>query len=241
MNINWSEFGIYNLHVEYQRRGMTPIIGINAIQITGILKGDVVLVKGDNGCGKTSLIRALAGEVQVSGGNIMLDDFSLTPEEFLRKSSICCVPQNPISGAVDSMTVAENIMVRSVLHKGKRSTLNVLMAASGHEDSIQDFPGLDFLTETKLAGDMRALSGGQLQSVNLLSAMLAMPDFVLMDEPTSSIADSRISAFWSLFQKTRRQDLVAIITAHHDTEVEMYSSVVVEMKDNKVVEVIRKR
>lgn len=235
----WEEFTIHNLHVEYRRRGMPPRIGIKTIEIPSVNKGAIVLVKGDNGCGKTTLIRALAGEIQISSGALMLDDLPLTPEEFREKCCVSYVPQSPSNGAVDSMTVEENILVRFTLHNGKKTKLSTLLTQLKLDNNIQNLPCFEFLTKQKLSGDMRALSGGQLQAVNLLSSMLSCPDFLLMDEPTSSISNSRIEKFWELFLKIKSNNLVTFITSHQDPYIEQYANVVVNIKDGVVQDIKR--
>jgi len=229
----WNKFAIHNLHVEYRRRGLPPRIGINTVSINRIFRGNIVLIKGDNGCGKTTLIKALVGEVPVSGGGIMLDDLHLTPEEFRKKCKISYVPQNPSRGAVDSMTVEENLLVRAMLHNREKINLSTLLQNIG-VTKIQDLPLVDFLTQSKLAGDMRALSGGQLQVINLLSSLLSNPDFLFMDEPTSSMSCSRVANFWKLFNKLKNDDLVTFVTSHHDPYIEKYVNVRVSLKNGEV-------
>jgi len=141
--------------------------------------GEVTVVLGRNGVGKTTLLKSLMGVVPVKTGSIALDGTSITtdtPYERVRKG-VGYVPQGrEIFGR---LTVQENLAM-GLAYKSGRTPLP--------PELFELFPVLKQMINRR-GGD---LSGGQQQQLAIARALAAGPKLLILDEPTEGIQPSII-------------------------------------------------
>jgi urea transport system ATP-binding protein len=141
--------------------------------------GEVTVVLGRNGVGKTTLLKSLMGVVAVKTGSIMLDGADITrdpPYERVRKG-VGYVPQGrEIFGR---LTVQENLAMGLAYKKGGTPIPAEL---------FELFPVLKQMINRR-GGD---LSGGQQQQLAIARALAAGPKLLILDEPTEGIQPSII-------------------------------------------------
>lgn len=142
-----------------------------------VARGECAALLGANGAGKTTLLRAISGLVRVGSGRILLrgkriDGFS--PERVFRER-VSHVPEG--RGLFPNLTIQDNILLGGY-HRSQRS------ARARMQELASMFPQLAGRDE-QLAGQ---LSGGEQQMVTIMRALMAEPDFILLDEPTLGLA-----------------------------------------------------
>lgn len=159
--------------------------------------GEIVTIVGPNGSGKTTLLRALIGAVAPSRGRIV------------RAPGLVAgyVPQRLALESTLPLTVERFL---TIPRRRPRAALEAALALTGAE-------GLG-------GAQMARLSGGQFQRVLLARALLREPQLLLMDEPTQSLDQPGIAAFYALIEKVRRETGAAVVMVSHDLLVVMRSS-----------------
>jgi urea transport system ATP-binding protein len=174
-------------------------------------------VLGRNGVGKTSLLRALIGEHQVSAGRIVWeghDITSLRPYERARRG-IAYVPQG--RDIFPLLTVEENLETGyAPLRRDERSI---------PDDVFSLFPVLQNMLRRR-GGD---LSGGQQQQLAIGRALVMRPRLLLLDEPTEGIQPSIIKDIGRAITYLRGLGQMAIVL------VEQYLDFARELGDHFVV------
>lgn len=161
--------------------------------------GEVTVIMGTNGVGKTSFLKALAGTHPRSGGTVTLDGETLgtlKAHEMARRG-LAVVPQGRMIFPL--LTVRENL-----------ETGYALLPKSRHRipDTIYDlFPVLKEMTHRR-GGD---LSGGQQQQLAIARAMITQPKVLLLDEPTEGIQPSIIQQIGEVITLLRDQGGMAIV------------------------------
>ncbi|CAF3567650.1 unnamed protein product [Adineta steineri] len=155
--------------------------------------GDLICIIGSIGCGKSSLLQTLTGEITYFDGKVRL------------YGSFCYVPQE---SWIFSSTIKNNILFgKEYNHKLFQ---RVIYATALDTDFIQLSHGIN-----TLVGDQGVmLSGGQKARVNLARALYRNADIYLLDDPLSSV-DSQVSKH--LFEKTIKQylhDKICILVTH---------------------------
>jgi len=180
-------------------------------------KGRVSCVMGRNGVGKTSLMRAIAGQQAISGGTILWEekDISrLAPFE-RAKRGIAYVPQG--RDVFSQLTVLENL----------KTGFSVLPRAHRHipDEIFELFPVLKQMIKRR-GGD---LSGGQQQQLAIARALVTRPRLLILDEPTEGIQPSIIKDIQNVISLLRSRGGMAVLL------VEQYFEFARDLADDYLV------
>ena len=155
--------------------------------------GEFVTVIGSNGAGKSTLLNALAGEVLVDQGSIVIDDVDVTRLPTHRRAArVARVFQNPLAGTCERLTIEENLAL--AIRRGQTRGLGATVKARYMSRFKEVLAGLDLGLETRLKDRMGLLSGGQRQAVSLLMASMTPSSILLLDEHTAAL-DPKTAAF----------------------------------------------
>jgi len=178
--------------------------------------GQITVVLGRNGVGKTTLLKALMGLVPIRTGSIALDGKALektTPYERAR-AGLGYVPQGREIFA--RLTVEENLLM-GLAGKPAGTPLP--------QEIFEWFPVLHDMRKRR-GGD---LSGGQQQQLAIGRALAAGPKVLVLDEPTEGIQPSIIKDIGRVIRKLADQGAMAIVL------VEQYYDFARELADSYVV------
>ncbi len=178
--------------------------------------GEVTVVLGRNGVGKTTLLKSLMGVVPVKTGTVMLDGADIThatPYERVRRG-IGYVPQGREIFA--RLTVEENLRMGLASKPAG-------MALDG--ELFELFPVLRQMIRRR-GGD---LSGGQQQQLAIARALAAAPKLLLLDEPTEGIQPSIIKDIGRVIRTLAGRKTMAIVL------VEQYYDFAAELADQYLV------
>src|SRR6478672_4853021 len=191
-------------------------------------KGTIHAIVGENGAGKSTVMRIAYGFYNADSGEILVDGKSVdirTPHDAI-KLGIGMVHQHFM--LVDTMTVAENIILGA--ETGGVFDLD-LEKADKQIKSLSD--------ELKLNIDPKAtiedLSVGQQQRVELLKALYRNAQLLILDEPTAVLSPQEVEEFFAILRRMKSQGKTIIIITHKLDEVLAISDEVTVMRDGKVV------
>jgi len=173
--------------------------------------GDFVLLFGETGCGKTTLLRMLKRELSPAGeksGSILFNGTSIA--ELDPKISACdigFVMQNPETQSVTDKVWHE-------LAFGLESLGISQSAISRRISEMASYFGIGNWFNRNVS----ELSGGQKQLLNLASVMVTQPKLLLLDEPTSQLDPIAASEFISTLAKLNRELSLTVIISEHRLE-----------------------
>ncbi|WP_175538673.1 sugar ABC transporter ATP-binding protein [Arthrobacter sp. cf158] len=197
--------------------------------------GEVVALLGENGAGKSSLMKVLAGVYSPDTANVIVEGESvhLGSVSHARSHGIAMVHQE--LNLVDNLSVAENIALGREPGTGPG-----LAAVVNRKASVKQ--AKDALEQVGSRVDPRTLVGrlslAQQQQVEIAKA-LAQDEVrvLLMDEPTSSLPEEQAQDLMSLIHRLRDAGLAVVITTHRIPEAFAVADRIVVMRDgNKVAE-----
>lgn len=193
-----------------------------------IEKGEIHAIVGENGAGKSTIMKIAYGFYNADSGEILFDGREVsirTPQDAIALG-IGMVHQHFM--LVEAMTVAENIILGA--ETGSAVNLDLDKAESEIRKLSEDL---------KLGVDPRAivedLSVGQQQRVELLKALYRHADLLILDEPTAVLSPQEIEDFFAILRRMREQGKTIIIITHKLDEVLAISDEVTVMRDGKVV------
>lgn len=189
-----------------------------------IESGEFVSVLGNSGCGKTTLIKSIAGLVDVSSGSISIDEkdiSSLSPEK--RKTVIVFQDLR----LFPHMNVEQNIAFSMKLQKKDKKYI---------EERVKIL-----LEQVRLSGfekrKISQLSGGQMQRIALARALGADPELLLLDEPFSGLDESLRKNMGNLVKRLHKENKITTIMITHDKEEAMkFSDKIALMKEGHILQ-----
>ena len=206
--------------------GDATVLAVDAVDIR-IEESELVMIMGDSGCGKTTLISLLGciltpddGELRINGEPIdsVSEDLSV-----IRREKIGFVFQ--LFHLLPYLTALENVMV--AMDIAKTNTYEAEIRAT------------ELLTQVGLVDRLHhrpaQLSGGEKQRVSFARALANRPKIIFADEPTANLDSRQSDNLMDLIQELRReyQTTIAIVT-HHEGLRESADRVI-QMKDGRIV------
>ncbi|OEY67338.1 ABC transporter ATP-binding protein [Marinobacter sp. X15-166B] len=177
-------------------------------------QGEFVTVIGSNGAGKSTFLNALAGEVMVDSGKIIVDDQDMTRlPTYKRAHRVARVFQDPLAGTCEGLSIEENLAL--AIKRGQRRGLSSAVKARHMDQFRASLATLELGLEDRLTDKMGLLSGGQRQAVSLLMASLTPSSILLLDEHTAAL-DPKTAAFvLELTEKiVSEQKLTTLMVTH---------------------------
>jgi urea ABC transporter ATP-binding protein UrtE len=169
--------------------------------------GEVLGVLGHNGMGKTTLMRAIVGEIAVSAGELRWQGESIArlPTHRRVARGIGYVPQG--RRIFPLLSVRENLLFAASVHGG-RQAMQVM------DEVLADFPALPRLLDRP--GGL--LSGGEQQILALARCLCTRPKLVLLDEPTEGIQPSIIEDMVLLLRSLRQRHRLSIVLVEQNLD-----------------------
>lgn len=199
----------------------------NDVSIT-VHKGTIHAIVGENGAGKSTIMRIAYGFYKADSGEILVDGnvVSIKSPHDAIALGIGMVHQHFM--LVDTMTAAENIVLGA--ETGTATNLDL-------DKANRDILALS--NELRLGVDPKAyiedLSVGQQQRVELLKALYRNAEILILDEPTAVLSPQEVEEFFGILRRMKEQGKTVIIITHKLDEVLAISDEVTVMRDGKSV------
>jgi fructose transport system ATP-binding protein len=178
--------------------------------------GEILAVIGDNGAGKSSLIKALSGATIPDEGEIFLDGTKIHFKSPIdaRRAGIETVYQD--LAVAPAMTIAENLFLgREIRRPGVLgSVLQMIDKKKMLEESIARMNDLKVGIRS-MTQAVETLSGGQRQCVAVARAAAFAQHVVIMDEPTAALGVKEGNMVLELIRRVRDKGLPVILISHN--------------------------
>jgi fructose transport system ATP-binding protein len=178
--------------------------------------GEILAVIGDNGAGKSSLIKCLSGATIPDEGEILLDGKPVhfrNPMDARREGIECCYQDLAVAAA---MTIAENLFLgRELRREGfLGSALRMLDKKKMLAESIARMNDLKVGIRS-MTQAVETLSGGQRQCVAVARAAAFARHVVILDEPTAALGVKEGNMVLELIRRVRDKGLPVILISHN--------------------------
>jgi ribose transport system ATP-binding protein len=176
--------------------------------------GEVHALVGENGAGKSTLIKILGGTVKADSGTVRIagEDVTVSGPAAARRLGVGTVFQELT--LFPWMTVAENLFVGRE-PRGPTRLIQRRRLARDAEDVLARF-GVQGIDPRALAG---SLALAQRQIVEITAAFMREPRILLLDEPTSALAENEVEWLFGLVRRLRDDGACILFTSHRWGEV----------------------
>ena len=180
--------------------------------------GEIVALIGDNGAGKSSLVRILSGTDRPNGGEIRVNGgvVRFNGPQDARAAGIETVYQD-LALAPDLDTGANVFLGRELLRRGILGRLGVLNTALMAERSRDAMARLGVTIRPN--AEVIALSGGQRQSVAVARAAMWARNVIFMDEPTAALGVIQTQGVVDLIRRVRDAGIAVVLISHNMPQV----------------------
>lgn len=212
--------------IEKQFNGVYALRGVN-LQLK---KGEVHALLGENGAGKSTLIKVLGGIYKADAGHIFVDgkEAKLHSVKEAQSLGINIVHQEIV--LVPHISVAENIFLgREPLTRSGLKDKRKMIEESG---KLVKQLGLD-IDVTK---DVYYLTIAQQQLVEIVKAVSFHSKIIVMDEPTSSLAEREVDYLFQVIKRLKAQGVSIIYISHKLNELFTITDRITVMRDGEYVD-----
>lgn len=203
-------------------------MGDNIIKATDdvsfkVEKGEMCVILGASGAGKTTILNILGGMDTCDSGSVIVDGLDITKlnEKGLtkyRRSDVGFVFQ--FYNLMPNLTALENIDIASEICKNPMDSKEALDAVQLSE-RMNNFPS--------------QLSGGEQQRVSIARAIAKNPKILLCDEPTGALDYNTGKMILKLLDDTKKLHNKTVIIITHNQAIAQMASHVIELKSGKIV------
>jgi len=183
---------IKNISVFYGRHRAVEDVSIK------VSKGEIVVILGANGAGKSTFLRAVAGLTPyMEGGSISIEGRDIThlPPHEIVEAGIALVPEN--RGIFADLTVQENLSLGAHPQRARQ------LKADNLERVLNLFPKL----AERQRQIVRTMSGGEQQMVAVARAMMSSPAILMLDEPSLSLSPLLCKELFQSLKRVREAGL----------------------------------
>jgi fructose transport system ATP-binding protein len=192
------------------------VVGLSGVNLT-LHTGEVLAVIGDNGAGKSTMIKCLSGAMVPDQGSIFVDgvETHFRGPQDARDAGIETVYQTlAVSPALD---IASNLfLAREIRRKGiLGSVLRILDTGEMRRQATDHIKRLGITTLQDINQTVETLSGGQRQAVAVARAAAFGGKVVILDEPTAALGVRETNQVLQLVRDLRDQQLAVILISHN--------------------------
>ena len=210
-----------NVHKRYQM-GEVIINAVDGISFC-VEEGELAVVVGASGAGKTTVLNILGGMDSATEGEILVrgNDISRYTDRQLieyRRFEIGFVFQ--FYNLVHNLTARENVELATQICKDPMDSDKALESV-GLLDRRDNFPA--------------QLSGGEQQRVSIARALAKRPALLLCDEPTGALDYNTGRQILALLQDTCRKEKMTVVLITHNSAITPMADHIIEMKSGKIV------
>ncbi len=206
--------------------GDATVVAVDAVDIR-IEESELVMLMGDSGCGKTTLISLLGCILTPDTGELQIDGEPINPEvqdlSVIRREKIGFVFQ--LFHLLPYLTALENVMV--------------VMDLAGTKTAEAESRATELLRQVGLSERLHhrpaQLSGGEKQRVSFARALANRPKIIFADEPTANLDSRQSDNLMNLIQELRQEHQTTIAIVTHHEGLKENADRIIQMKDGRIL------
>ena len=216
-----------------EMRNVNKVYGSKEVEVKAlnnasftIEKGELVVILGPSGAGKTTCLNILGGMDRATDGEVLIDGTDITK---LKNKEIISYRRHDIGfvfqfyNLIQNLTALENVELAVQLCKDHLDPIEILNRV-GLSSRIHNFPS--------------QLSGGEQQRVAIARALAKNPKLLLCDEPTGALDYKTGKQILKLLEETSKNENMTVVIITHNSALEKKKKKVIKFKNGSVEDII---
>jgi signal transduction histidine kinase/ABC-type multidrug transport system ATPase subunit len=223
--------------------GAAPLLTVSGLSLSygwlralddislSVRSGELVALAGENGAGKTSLVRCIAGDVVPATGEIFLGGKRVTPDPAVAARLGVAVVWQDLA-LCDNLDIAANILLG-------REPPRLLFSDTRFHGAAKSLLAELRIPLRDTTRSVRSLSGGQRQLVAVARAMGSKPRLLALDEPTASLGVRESAQVEELIMTLREQGTTILLACHDIDQMFRLADRIVVLRQGRIVADLR--
>ena len=165
-------------------------------------QGELVVLLGANGAGKSSIFLTISGIHRAAGGSIRYGDKNLVgmkPSQIVANGVVQCPEGRKL---FPGMSVLKNLMLGAYVHRGD---------SAGNRQRLDEVLALFPILDQKKDDPAGSLSGGQQQMVAIGRALMGRPKVLLLDEPSMGLSPIMVDKIFEVVRDVSQQGVTIVL------------------------------
>lgn len=180
--------------------------------------GTIYGLKGKNGCGKTMLMRMMAGVIYPTSGTVSIDG-EIFHKDIATPRSIGVLIENP--AFLPGYTGQRNLeLLAGLTGKADRTQIAKTMNRVGLDPSDKR--------------TYRKYSLGMKQRLGIACALMECPDLILLDEPINAIDEKGVPKIWEALQEEKQRGALIVLACHDTEELTSLADQIITIEEGKI-------
>lgn len=180
--------------------------------------GTIYGLKGKNGCGKTMLMRMMAGLIYPTSGTVSIDG-EILHKDIATPLSIGILIENP--AFLPGYTGQRNLeLLAGLTGKADRTQIAKTMSRVGLDPNDKR--------------TYRKYSLGMKQRLGIACALMECPDLILLDEPINAIDEKGVPKIWEALQEEKQRGALIVLACHDTEELTSLADQIITIEEGKI-------
>lgn len=180
--------------------------------------GTIHGLKGKNGCGKTMLMRMMAGLIYPTSGTVSIDG-EILHKDIATPRSIGILIENP--AFLPGYTGQRNLeLLAGLTGKADRTQIAKTMSRVGLDPNDKR--------------TYRKYSLGMKQRLGIACALMECPDLILLDEPINAIDEKGVPKIWEALQEEKQRGALIVLACHDTEELTSLADQIITIEEGKI-------
>lgn len=180
--------------------------------------GTIYGLKGKNGCGKTMLMRMMAGLIYPTSGTVSIDG-EILHKDIATPRSIGILIENP--AFLPGYTGQRNLeLLAGLTGKADRTQIAKTMSRVGLDPNDKR--------------TYRKYSLGMKQRLGIACALMECPDLILLDEPINAIDEKGVPKIWEALQEEKQRGALIVLECHDTEELTSLADQIITIEEGKI-------
>jgi len=216
------------LEVKHITKTYPGVVALDDVSFD-VEKGEILALIGENGAGKSTVIKSIAGAIDFDSGSIVIDgkEYTKLNPAIAKEAGIGVVYQE--LNLVPSLSIMENIFLGEKL--GSRAYGPDFAEMKKRSEEVMDSLGVHIPVDTQV----QMLSTAQMQIVEIAKAVVKNCKVLIMDEPSASIPMAEVENMFKIVRRLKSQGVSIIYISHRLEELFALCDRVTVFRDGRYV------